>query len=152
MKKHLLRFSTLCLLAMMAIVGKAQVEDVTGTWNFGNAELQEALMVFSGSSEAGEVETIEKNGLKMTVEANGASFRINGDNMQVRSGAVFKIPVKNAGDLITVNGYPGYSYYTIGNSTEELKDDNTYKAKISDAEAGYVAVTSTNDNNYYKVK
>ena len=151
MKKHLLRFSTLCLLAMMAIVGKAQVEDVTGTWNFGNAELQEALMVFSGSSEAGEVETIEKNGLKMTVEANGASFRINGDNMQVRSGAVFKIPVKNAGDLITVNGYPGYSYYTIGNSTEELKDDNTYKAKISDAEAGYVAVTSTNDNNYYKV-
>ena len=151
MKKHLLRFSTLCLLAMMAIVGKAQVEDVTGTWNFGNAELQEALMVFSGSSEAGEVETIEKNGLTMTVEANGASFRINGDNMQVRSGAVFKIPVKNAGDLITVNGYPGYSYYTIGNSTEELKDDNTYKAKISDAEAGYVAVTSTNDNNYYKV-
>ena len=131
--------------------GEPVAEDVIGTWNFGNADLQNALMAFSGATEAGEVETIEKNGLKMTVEANGASFRVNGDNMQVRKGATFKIPVKNAGDLITVNGYPGYSYYTIGNSTEELNNDNTYKAKISDAEAGYVAVTSTNDNNYYKV-
>jgi hypothetical protein len=106
-------------------------------------------MTLSGNNEAGEVEAIEKNGLKMTVEANGATFRANGDNMQVRSGAVFKVPVKNAGDLITVVGYPGYSYYTIGGS-EELNNENTYKAKISDAEAGFVAVTSKNDNNYYK--
>ena len=126
-------------------------QDVTGTWNFGNADMQAAFMTLSGSNEAGEVEAIEKNGLKMTVEANSATFRVNGDNMQVRKGATFKIPVKNAGDLITVNGYPGYSYYTIGNSTQELNNDNTYKAKLSDAEAGYVAVTSTNDNNYYKV-
>ncbi|MBR2151128.1 MAG: InlB B-repeat-containing protein [Prevotella sp.] len=131
--------------------GEPVAEDVTGTWNFGNAGLQDAVMALSGTAEAGEVEAVEKNGLKMTVEANGATFRINGDNMQVRKGATFKIPVKNAGDLITVNGYPGYSYYTIGNSTEELKNDNTYSAKRSDAEAGYVAVTSTNDNNYYKV-
>ena len=106
-------------------------------------------MAFSGSSEAGEVEAAEKNGLMMVVEANGASFRNNGNNIQVRTGAVFKIPVKNAGDLITVKGYPGYSYYTIGNSTVELNDENTYTAKISDAEAGYVAVTSKNDNNYF---
>ncbi len=124
-------------------------QDVTGTWNFGNTDMQATFMTLSGSNEAGEVEAIEKNGLKMTVEANGATFRANGDNMQVRSGAVFKIPVKNAGDLITIVGYPGYSYYTIGGS-EELNNENTYKAKISDAEAGYVAVTSKNDNNYYK--
>ena len=130
--------------------GEPTAEDVTGTWNFGNAGLQTALMEFSGKTEAGEVEDAN-SGLKMIVEANGATFRANGDNMQIRKGAVMKIPVKNAGDLITVNGYPGYSYYTIGNSTDELKDDNTYKAKPSDAEAGFVAVTSTNDNNYYKV-
>ncbi len=131
--------------------GEPVAEDVTGTWNFGNTDMQTAFMAFSGTTEAGEVEAIEKNGLKMTVEANSATFRPNGDNMQVRKGATFKIPVKNAGDLITVNGFPGYSYYTIGNSTDELNNDNTYKAKRSDAEAGYVAVTSTNDNNYYKV-
>ena len=129
--------------------GEPVAEDVTGTWNFGNADIMDATMAFSGTTEAGEVEAIEKNGLKMIVEANGASFRNNGNNIQVATGATFKIPVKNAGDLITVNGYSGYSYYTIGNSTEELKDNNTYKAKISDAEAGYVAVTSTNNNNYY---
>ena len=123
--------------------------DVTATWSYADKGVMDATMAFSGSSEAGEVEAMEKNGLKMIVEANGASFRNNGDNIQVRKGAVFKIPVKTAGDLITVVGYPGYSYYTIGGS-EELNNENTYKAKISDAEAGYVAVTSMNDNNYYK--
>ena len=124
-------------------------QDITGTWNFADAGIMEATNAFSGSSEAGEVEAMEKNGLMMIVEANGASFRNNGNNIQVRTGAVFKIPVKNAGDLVTVKGYPGYSYYTIGNSTVELNDENTYTAKRSDAEAGYVAVTSTNDNNYF---
>ena len=100
--------------------------------------------------EAGEVEAIEKNGLKMIVEANGASFRNNGDNIQVRTGAVFKIPVRSAGDLITVVGYPGYSRYTIGSSDEVLTDESTYIAKRSDAEAGYVAITSADGNNYYK--
>ena len=135
--------------------GTPTAEDVKGTWNFGNADLQNALMEFSAKSDAGEVEAIEKNGLKMTVEANGASFRVNGDNMQIRKGAVLKVPVKNAGDLITVVGYPGYSYYTIAGGAEITNtSDNpetTYKAKLSDAAAGYVAVTSTNDNNYYKL-
>ena len=129
--------------------GEPVAEDVTGTWNYADAGIMEATMALSGTTETGEVEAIEKNGLKMIVEANGASFRNNGTNIQVATGAVFKIPVKNAGDLITVNGYPGYSHYTIGNSTEKLTDNNTYKAKISDAEAGYVAVTSMENNNYY---
>ena len=129
--------------------GEPTGQDVTGTWSYADAGIMEATMAFSGSNEAGEVEAAEKNGLKMTVEANGASFRNNGDNIQVRTGAVFKIPVKNAGDLITVIGYPGYSYYTIAGGAE-LNNENTYKAKISDAEAGYVAVKSTNDNNYFK--
>ena len=123
-------------------------QDITGTWDFGNTDLQTTMMAFSGSNEAGEVADVENNGLKMTVEANGATFRVNGNNMQVRNGAVFKIPVKTAGDLITVKGYPGYSQYTIG-ASDVLTDENTYKAKISDAQAGYVAVTSKSDNNYY---
>ena len=145
-----LTFSNIAYLPYFKAVAVKAPMDVTGTWNFGNADMQNAINAFSGSTDAGEVEDLEQNGLKMTVEANGATFRPNGDNMQIRKGAVMKIPVKNAGDLITVNGYPGYSYYTIAGS-EELKDDNTYKAKLSDVQAGYVAITSTNDNNYYKV-
>ena len=123
-------------------------KDITGTWSYGNATVMSETIALSGSNEAGEVNSIEGT-LKMTVEANGATFRNNGDNIQVRSGAVFKVPVRAAGDLITVVGYPGYSYYTIGDS-EELNNENTYKAKGSDAERGYVAITSTNDNNYFK--
>ena len=123
-------------------------EYVTATWDFGNDAVMTNTMALSGSTEAGTVAAVEDNGLLMTVEPNGASFRNNGNNIQVRTGTVFKIPVKNAGDLVTVKGYPGYSYYTIGNS-EELNDENSYKAKVSDAENGFVAVTSTNDNNYY---
>ena len=134
--------------------GTPTAEDVKGTWNFGSTYFQTLLMEFSGKTEAGEVEDVT-SGLKMTVEANGASFRVNGDNMQIRKGAVLKVPVKNAGDLITVVGYPGYSYYTIAGGAEITNtSDNpetTYKAKLSDAAAGYVAVTSTNDNNYYKL-
>ena len=126
----------------------AAPQDITGTWDLGNTDMQTAVMAFSGTSEAGEVEAIEKNGLKMTIEANGATFRVNGNNMQIRQGAVFKVPVRAAGDLITVKGYPGYSHYSIAGSAE-LTDENTYKAKISDAEAGYVAVTSLDGNNYY---
>ena len=140
---------TLLGMSQSAVAFANDPQDVTGTWSYANAGIMEATMAFSGSSAAGEVEAVEKNGLKMTVEANGAAFRNNGDNIQVRTSAVFKIPVKNAGDLITVVGYPGYSYYTIAGS-DVLNDENTYKAKASDAEAGYVAVTSKNDNNYFK--
>lgn len=134
-------------LISISVTQQLVAKDITATWSYDNDGIMAATMALSAGS--GEVECIEKNGLKMTVEANGATFRNNGTNIQVRSGAVFKIPVKNAGDLITVNGYPGYSYYTIGNSTETLNNNNTYKAKLSDAETGYVAITSKNDNNYY---
>ena len=125
------------------------VQDVTATWDYANATIMESTMAFSGTSEAGKVASVENNGIEMIIEANGAAFRNNGNNIQVRNGAVFKVPVKNIGDLVTVKGYPGYSKYTIGSSTEVLTDENSYKAKAGDVENGFVAVTSADDNNYY---
>ena len=127
-------------------------QDITATWDYANANVMTETMALSGTTEPGEVNSIEKT-LKMTVEANGATFRDNSGNIQVRSGAVFKIPVRNAGDLVTIQGYPGYSYYKINNGDEITNtNDNPiteYTAKTSDATQGYVAITSTNDNNYY---
>lgn len=128
-------------------------QDITGTWDYNNADIMTATMALSGTTEAGEVAAFENNGLQMTVVANGATFRNNGNNIQVRRGAEFRIPVKNAGDLVTIKGYPGYSYYSISGG-EEITNTNDnpeteYKAKASDAERGYVSVVSTNDNNYY---
>lgn len=124
-------------------------EDVTATWDYADATVMENTMALSGTTVAGTVASIENNGIEMIVEANGATFRNNGNNIQVRTGAVFKVPVKSIGDLVTVKGYPDYSKYTIGNSTEVLTDENSYKAKASDVENGYVAVTSADGNNYY---
>ncbi len=124
------------------------LQDASAVWSYGNADVMEATLALSGSNEAGVVKS-SVGDLEMTVLANGASFRNNGDNIQVRTGAEFRIPVISTDDVVTVEGYPGYSYYTISGG-EELKNTNTYKAKYSDVVRGYVTVVSTNDNNYYK--
>lgn len=128
-------------------------EDITATWDYSDADVMAGTMALSGTTTAGKVDDVAKDGIKMTVEANGASFRNNGNNIQVCEGAVFKVPVQSTEDVITVKGYPNYSYYTIGNSEEyQNTNDNpetTYKAKLADVEQGFVAITSTNNNNYY---
>ena len=128
---------------------KPVTADVKGTWSYDNADIMAATMAFSGKTESGEVEDIEKNGLTMIIEANGANFRNNGNNIQVATGAVFKIPVANAGDVVTVTGYPGYSKYTIGQEKTVHSDITKYEASAEDAEQGFVAVTSADNNNYY---
>jgi pectin methylesterase-like acyl-CoA thioesterase len=141
------------LIAIQVVQTPAAV-DVNATWDYANADVMAQTMAFSGSNEAGTVKAVEDNGVLMTVEANGASFRSNGNNIQVRTGAVFKIPVRNAGDVVSVKGYPNYSYYTIGSNSTEITNTNDnpvteYTATVVDAQQGFVAVTSTNDNNYF---
>ena len=128
---------------------KAVAVDVKGTWDYADADIMAATMAFSGKKESGEVEDMEKNGLKMIIEANGANFRNNGNNIQVATGAVFKIPVANAGDVVTIKGYPGYSKYTIGQEKTVRSDESVYTATEEDAQQGFVAVTSADNNNYY---
>ena len=59
-------------------------QDITGTWDFADATVMEQTVALSGSTTEGTINAIEDNGLVMTVAANGASFRKNGDNIQVR--------------------------------------------------------------------
>lgn len=128
-------------------------EDQTATWDFSNSAVMEATVALSGSNEAGTVKAGDNAAVEMTVVANGAAFRNNGDNIQMRKGAELRIPVQSTEDVVTVKGYPGYSYYTIGTSEEYRNDATTpetvYKAKNSDVQQGYVSVVSTNDNNYF---
>jgi len=133
--------------------GLVFAQDITGTWDFGNTDVMTATMAFSESSTAGQVDDVEKNGLKMTVLANGAKFRDNGNNIQVRTGAEFRVPVQSTKDVITVKGYPDYSYYSI-NGGDEIKNSQAnpqteYQVVASDVKRGYVSIVSTNDNNYF---
>ena len=144
MVNKLLRFSLISLLTMFCTNSFAQAINVI--WDFGDEATMNAVMAYSGTTEAG---TVKNNGLTLTIEANGATFRNNGNNIQVRNGAVFKVPVQSTADQVSVSGYPGYSKFSIGNSTEALTGDQTYTAKAIDVKNGYVAVTSLDDNNYY---
>ncbi|MCH5246137.1 MAG: hypothetical protein J1E84_06720 [Muribaculaceae bacterium] len=128
-------------------------QEVTLTWDYSNSTVMAETMALSGKTESGEVKAGNNENYSMTVLANGAAFRDNGGNIQVRSGAEFRVPVQSTDDVVTVKGYPGYSYYTIGGGAENqnTKDnpETTYKAKFADVQQGYVSIVSTNDNNYY---
>ena len=135
--------------AIEAIKGDDPVaQDVTATWDFAN-NCANLAPKSEGGSYTAETMASDVEGINMEIVYNGGSIKNNDNSYQVTNGVVMKIPVKNAGDLITVKGYPGYSKYTISGSTEELTGDNTYKAKSSDVEAGSVAITSKDGNNYY---
>ena len=123
-------------------------QDVTATWDFVNNCANLAPKSEGGSYTATTMAS-DVDGIQMNIVYNGGAIKNNDNSYQVSTGVEMQIPVKNAGDLITVKGYPNYSKYTIGNNAEELTGDNTYKAKGSDAEAGYVAVTSKDGNNYF---
>lgn len=156
MNYKLLRLSLLSVLLMLCggiyAGNEPLLADRTATWDYSNATVMEETMALSGAAE-GTVKAVENNGVLMTVISNGAAFRNNGNNIQVRQGAEFRIPVQSTSDVVTIKGYPGYSYYSISGG-EEIKNTNdnpetTYKAKASDVEKGYVSVVSTNNNNYF---
>ena len=124
-------------------------KDITATWDFANNCAKLAAKGSEGSSYTAETMASDVEGISMKIVYNGGAIKNNDNSYQVSTGVEMQIPVKNAGDLVTVKGYPGYSKYTIGNNTEELTGDNSYKAKGSDVEAGYISVTSKDGNNYY---
>lgn len=151
MKRTLLRFGTLCFMLMLTIVGKA--EDLTATWDYSNANVMTETLNLSGAAEAGTVKAIEDNGVLLTVISNGATFRENGNNIQVRKNAEFRVPVQSTKDVITIKGYPDYSYYNI-NGGDEIKNSQAnpqtvYQVVNADVKRGYVSIVSTNDNNYF---
>ena len=151
MRKVLQKMSLLGMLLMLCIGAKAA--DVTATWDYSNATVMSATVALQSPATEGTVAAVEDNGVLLTVLANGATFRDNNGNIQVRQGAEFRVPVKRAGDLVVVKGYPDYSHYTIGGGDEiantSANPQTEYKAKVADAEKGYVSIVSTNNNNYF---
>lgn len=145
MKKHLLRFSTLCLLTMMAVMSKAHgnYADVTATWDF-----EHDCAGLNGSSSSLTTIASDVDGILLTL--GGGTFRDNGNSYQFQKGLIMQIPVKTAKDIITVIGYPGYTAYFIG-SDEGTGNapDVTHKVTSAEVAQGY-AVLTAGDNCYIK--
>lgn len=124
-------------------------QDVTATWDFehncANLAPKSEGGTYTETTMASDVE-----GISMNIVYNNGQIKNNDNSYQVTTGVEMQIPVKNAGDVVTVVGYPdsNYSHYSVA-GTEATEPTTEYTAKTADAEQGYVSVVSTSGNNYY---
>lgn len=155
MKKKL----TLLLVAFVAVAAVAATwslktaraeatGDVTALWDFQNVNPSTlAGMTIQGTT--GSVpSTVE--GIELYVDATNGKLAQRTSDAQFNSGTILRVPVKAAGDEVTVVSYPSYHNYTIG-GTEAADDAVTYKAKTADATNGYVEIIATGSSYLYSI-
>lgn len=132
-----------------AITGYAQ--DVTATWDFKN-RIPESLSTVAFQGNTGTVAS-DVEGISMSVDATNGKFNAKDrqTDVQFNQGTILQIPVKNAGDEVTVVNYPNYNSYTIGNEAATA-DENTHKATVAEGKQGYVEVIATGGCYLYSVK
>ena len=120
--------------------------DVTATWDFvGNCANLDTKANGGAYTETTMASNVE--GISMTIVYNGGQIKNNDNSYMVGKDVEMQIPVKNAKDLVTVVGYPGYFHYSVG-GIEATEQTTSYQAKASDVEKGYVSVVATDANNY----
>lgn len=122
----------------------------TAAWNW-----NQASNVISGSlskTVQGNVDFEESDvaGVALTIDATGSDQKVQyGNNgtgyIQFNTGTTIYVPVKCAGDVITINAYPGNAGYKIGDGSPVSNDEEIYTVTASDASTGYVKITATNN-------
>lgn len=122
----------------------------TAAWNW-----NQASNVISGSlskTVQGNVDFEESDvaGVALTVDATGSGQKVQYANngtgyIQFNTGTAIYVPVKCAGDVITINAYPGNAGYKIGDGSPVSNDEEVYTVTASDASNGYVKITATNN-------
>lgn len=120
--------------------------DVLATWDFVNNCANLAPKSESGAY-TGTTMNADVDGISMTIVYNGGQIKNNDNSYLVGNGVEMQIPVKNKGDVITVEGYPGYFHYSVA-GVEATERITTYEATTADAYRGYVSVVATGSNNY----
>lgn len=135
--KQLQRIGAICLLSLMAIVSKA--EDITATWDFKDNTVVNDVVALSGSKKAGTINAIQKNGILLTLEANGKTIRKAKNGIETDDGVVFKVPVKSNIDIVTVVGVDtAYAYSIAGKNA--TKATTAYTANDTDVKNGFVQI------------
>ncbi len=120
--------------------------DMTATWDFVH-NCANLASKSEGGAYTAETMVSDVEGISMKIVYNGGQIKNNDNSYYVGTGVEMQIPVKNAGDLVTVVGYPGYFHYSVG-GVEAENQTTEYKAKASDVTKGYVSVVATAANNY----
>ena len=152
MNYRLLRISLLSMLVMLC-GGLAHATDpVTAKWDFQN--LIPATMAdvnIQGTKEADIASDVD--GIVMHVVSNSGKLQYNASGYaQFNTNTKVQIPVKNAGDVVTVVSFPGQSNYTVGGEDATGQNTFEYAAKASDVSKGYVEVIPTKTAYVYSFK
>ena len=135
--KQLQRIGTVCLLSILALVGKA--EDITATWDFKDSTVVADIVALSKSTKAGTIKAVEKNGILLTVEPNGKVISKGKNCIETGDSVVFKVPVKSDIDIVTVAGVDTVYAYSIA-GTNAKKAVTAYTATEADVKKGYVEI------------
>ena len=100
---------------------------------------ENVLINFGSEGNYKEVEGLDIS--QINIRDNG------GNNSQINNGSMsFKV---KAGAIITVNGYPGYTSYTLSDgsmTTEEITDSTYVYTALEDVE---IVITAVSGNNYF---
>ena len=108
MVKQLQKIGTLCLLLMLAIVSKA--ESVTAQWNWKQG-IPASIANVHVEGKTGSVAS-DVDGIELCVDATHGKLKTNGDNVQFNAGTILRVPVKSAGDEVTVEAH-SYNFKNI---------------------------------------
>ena len=146
MKKIYLQMLTLCLLLLASV--SVNAETVTAKWDFKND-------VPSGIRAATNYQGVEADvqsdvdGIVMHVDAtSGKLYCVGRNNAQMNPGTVLQIPVVSNEDVVTVEGYPGYSHFAVGGDENGSESVVSHTATNAEVKQGFVEVTATAGNNY----
>src|SRR5574344_552965 len=144
MRKQFLRFSTLCLLFLCAIIAKA--DDVTATWDFQTIASNAVNIEGKSGTVASDVE-----GILLTVDATNGKLVSRGSDAQFNANTIIRVPVKTTKDTVKVTSHSSFYNYTVGGTaaTEQL---TIHRATSAEAAQGYVEIISTGGSYLYKIQ
>ncbi|MCQ2243602.1 MAG: pectinesterase family protein [Bacteroidaceae bacterium] len=115
----------------------ASVEERIATWNFKAMEANAVSINGTTGTVPSDIE-----GVELAVNATSGKLVSRGGDAQFNQGAIISVPVRHAGDVVTVESYPGYHNYTVA-GTAAANDTETYTAVEADATAGKVDIVAT---------
>lgn len=147
--KQFTQFIMIVMMLLSTMTGHAQ--DITAKWDFQN-RIPASLSSVAFEGNTGSVQS-DIDGVTMFVDATQGKFNVKDrqTDAQFNKGTILQIPVKKAGDEVTVVNYPGYNKYTIGN-VAATADENMHKATVAEATQGYVEVKASDGCYLYLVK
>lgn len=144
MKQKLIYLFSLMLLCIMGTSGALAADGTLYTWDFSGG----AYNSQGGQGGQYTFASAEDANVTLDVDATNGKFSGRGSDVQVNATTIIKVPVKSAGDVITITNYSsdGNQYnitYSIGSETGINLQTKAYTVSKSEATTGYVSITVT---------